>query len=84
MKSFTFAFIFLTLFLAGTMAQAKQFQPDRHNSHANLDQAVQQVKQQTGGRILSAKTKNNDGKKVHKIKVLLPDGKVRIIRGNAK
>ena len=81
MKPFIFAFIFLTLSLAGTVTQAKQFQPE---NHTNLDQAVQQVKKQTGGRILSAKTKNNDGKKVHKIKVLLPNGKVRIIRVNAK
>ena len=84
MKPFIFAFIFLTLFLAGTMAQAKQFQSENHNSQTNLDQAVQQVKQQTGGRILSAKTKNKDGRQVHKIKVLLPNGKVRIIRVNAK
>ena len=84
MKPFIFAFIFLTLTLACTMTQAKQFQGENHNSHTNLDQAVQQVKEQTGGRILSAKTKNNDGKQVHKIKVLLPNGKVRIIRVNAK
>ena len=84
MKPFIFAFIFLTLFLAGTVTQAKQVQGESHNGHMNLDKAVQQVKQQTGGRILSAKTKNNDGRQVHKIKVLLPNGKVRIIRVNAK
>ena len=84
MKPFIFAFIFLTLSLAGTLTQAKQFQSESHNSHTDLDQAVQQVKQKTGGRILSAKTKNKDGRQVHKIKVLLPDGKVRIIRVNAK
>ena len=81
MKPYIFAFIFLTLALAGTVTQAKQPHPE---NHTNLDQAVQQVKKQTGGRILSAKTKNNDGQQVHKIKVLLPNGKVRIIRVNAK
>ena len=83
MKSFIFALICMTLLSTGTMALAKQFRPENHNADMNLDQAVQQVKQQTGGRILSAKTKNNDGRQVHKIKVLLPNGKVRIIRVNA-
>ena len=43
----------------------------------SLEQAVQQVKQQTGGRILSAKT---DNKGNHKIKVLLPSGKVKTVK----
>ena len=73
----------MTLLSTGTMALAKQFRPENHDADMNLDQAVQQVKQQTGGRILSAKTKNNDSRQVHKIKVLLPNGKVRIIRVNA-
>lgn len=79
MKPFIFALIFLTASLADTVAQAES-----HNSHTSLDQAVQQVKKQTGGRILSAKTKTNDGRQVHNIKVLLPNGKVRIIRVNTK
>lgn len=47
--------------------------------HVTLDQAVAQVKQQTGGRILTAETKNRDGQPVHRIKVLMPDGRVRVI-----
>ena len=74
----------MTLLSTGTMALAKQFRPENTDGGLNLDQAVQQVKQQTGGRVLSAKTKNNDGREVHKIKVLLPNGKVRIIRVNAR
>ncbi|MGD8407609.1 MAG: hypothetical protein PVF21_03225 [Thiohalophilus sp.] len=48
-----------------------------------LDAAVRQVKQQTGGRILSAETITRNGKKMHRIKVLLPDGTVRVMMINA-
>jgi len=50
----------------------------------SLDTAVRQVKQQTGGRILSAETVSRNGKRIHRIKVLLPDGTVRIMRFNAE
>ena len=46
----------------------------------SLDQAVQSVKEKTGGRILSAKTVNRNGQRIHKIKVLLPSGKVQVFR----
>lgn len=52
-------------------------------SGQSLDTAVQSVKQKTGGRILSAKTVNKNGKRVHKIKVLLPSGKVQVFSVNA-
>ncbi len=42
----------------------------------SLDQAVAQVRQQTGGRVLSAETVNS----VHQIRVLTDSGKVRLIR----
>lgn len=48
----------------------------------SLDAAIQQVRQQTGGRILSATTVNNNGQPVHRIKVLLPSGEVRIFKVN--
>ena len=83
MKPLIFALFVLILSSTGTMALAKQFRPENHNAEMNLDEAVLQVKQQTGGRVLSAKTKNKDGRVVHKIKVLLPNGKVRIIRVDA-
>lgn len=53
-------------------------------SRKNLNSAVQSVKQKTGGRILSTKTVNKNGQRVHKIKVLLPSGKVRVFSINAQ
>ena len=49
----------------------------------SLDAAVRQVRQQTGGRILSAETVQGNGGRIHRIKVLLPDGTVRIMTFNA-
>ncbi len=42
-----------------------------------LSQAVEQVRSQTGGRILSAETKVQGNREVHHIKVLTKDGKVK-------
>lgn len=49
----------------------------------SLDAAVAQVRRETGGRILSAETVNKGGHRVHRIKVLTPDKRVRIINVNA-
>ena len=43
----------------------------------SLSEAVEQVRRQTGGRILSAETKLEGGREVHHIKVLTEDGKVK-------
>lgn len=43
----------------------------------SLSEAIDQVRQQTGGRILSAETKVSGGRDVHHIKVLTKDGKVK-------
>lgn len=42
-----------------------------------LSQAVEDVRRQTGGRILSAQTRVQGGREVHHIKVLTKDGKVK-------
>lgn len=43
----------------------------------SLSQAVEDVRRQTGGRILSAQTRVQGGREVHHIKVLTKDGKVK-------
>ena len=53
-------------------------------SGLSLNQAVQQVRRETGGRILSADTVNQDGRAVHRIKVLTPSGQVRIVTIDAQ
>jgi len=46
----------------------------------SLAEAVEQVRRQTNGRILSAQTKVNGNREVHHIKVLTKDGKVRTVK----
>ncbi len=48
-----------------------------------LEQAAAKVRRQTGGRILSAKESRRGGRKVYRIKVLLPSGNVRVVTVNA-
>ena len=50
----------------------------------SLDEAVARVKQQTNGRILTAETTERKGKPVHRIKVLLPNGSVRVMYVDAE
>ena len=46
----------------------------------SLSEAVEQVRRQTNGRILSAQTKISGNREVHHIKVLTKDGKVRTVK----
>ncbi len=49
----------------------------RAHADISLDQAVQQAKQRTGGRVISAETLSQDGRPVYNIRILTQDGKVR-------
>lgn len=49
----------------------------QRNGGMSLSQAVEQVRRQTKGRILSAETRVKGNREVHYIKVLTDDGKVR-------
>ena len=46
----------------------------------SLNQAVEQVRRQYGGRILSAETRREGNREVHHIKVLTEDGKVKTVK----
>lgn len=54
------------------------------NNGKTLSQAVEQVRRQTGGRILSAETRMQGDREVHHIKVLTKDGKVRTHKVNGR
>ena len=86
MKTLTVMIALLAL-MAGTVqaapvweAQGFAHRPVADNGSAkrgkSLDQAVKDVRRQTGGRILSAETQGSE----HRIKVLTPDNRVRIVR----
>lgn len=46
----------------------------------SLSEAIDQVRRQTGGRILSAETRVKGNREIHHIKVLTKDGKVRTVK----
>ncbi len=50
----------------------------------SLSQAVEQVRRQYNGRILSAVTQVNGDREVHEIKVLTQDGTVKTVRVQGK
>lgn len=80
---------FVTCLLAGllawaAMAPAEARRDGRSPRHANpgqerlsLDEAVVNVRRDTGGRVLSAWTREQQGSTSYRIKVLLPDASVR-------
>jgi hypothetical protein len=47
-----------------------------------LSQAIESVRKQTGGRVVSAETKVQGGREVHHIKVLMENGKVKTFKVN--
>jgi len=76
----------LILLLAAMPVTAAPFHYQRvqiaQNGHAgngtiSLDQAVSQARQQHKGKVLSADTITVNGRKVYRIKILTPDGRVK-------
>lgn len=51
----------------------------RARGERSLDESVARVRRETRGRVLSADTEQRDGESVHRIKVLTPDGRVRVL-----
>ena len=46
----------------------------------SLDEAVERARTQLGGRVISAETQDRDGQRIHNIRVLTKDGKLKRIR----
>ena len=50
------------------------------NTGVSLEQAASRLRKESGGRLLSAEERGENGDRVYRFKVLMPDGVVRIIR----
>lgn len=72
-------FFLLLLTLALPAAPAAAAQRVAAVTGITLEQAVAQVRRDTGGRILAAETVQENGRRVHRIKVLTPDNSVRML-----
>lgn len=87
MKRYLF-FLLLLLPLAAPAAvsvEGRVMDIQRVNQAADsgLEAAVERVQKEQGGRILSAETVQEEGRRVHVIKVLTPDNSVRTLRIDA-
>ena len=54
------------------------------NDDVSLEEAVRRVREDTGGRILAAETVQEDGRRVHRIRVLVEKGRVKTYRIDAR
>ena len=73
-KFFTIALFALASFGAVTIASAQSGEPD-----VSMDQAVQRVQRETGGKVLSAEPHHVGRRTEYRIKVLTPQGHVRVM-----
>ncbi len=87
---FPIASLLISLMLCVAPAISAESAPLRNDGHVlarmlaqgggmTLDQAVEQVRRQYNGRIVSAETKVSGNREIHYIKVLLDDGKVKTV-----
>ena len=53
-------------------------------SWLSLDEVTKQIRQNSEKRVLGAKTETIDGREVHVIKVLTPDGRIQYLRIDAE
>lgn len=49
------------------------------HAQISVDQAVAKVQREVGGRVLSADSESRDGRVRYRVKLLLPDGRVKIV-----
>ncbi len=56
------------------------FRIAQNSNGKTLSEAIESVRRQTGGQIVSATTKVSNGQETHHIKVLTKDGKVKTVK----
>lgn len=71
--------MFAAIAAAGALAAPPKAPPNARE-HLTLESAVQQVQQQTDGRILAADSIPSGRNKLYRIKVLTPEGHVRVMQ----
>ncbi|MGH8212330.1 MAG: PepSY domain-containing protein [Rhodanobacteraceae bacterium] len=77
---FRFATIVPALVLCAAAVAAPPSRSQNGHQQMSLEGAVQHVQRQTNGRILAADSIPNGRNKLYRIKVLTPDGHVRVMQ----
>lgn len=80
-----FAIVALALVAVPASAQRGQGQEAHAEARRNeLPESVLRAERQTGGEVLRAEPMQRDGREVYRLKVLTPDGRVRIMRDDPR
>lgn len=61
-----------------------QFHRDRSHSNNRLRDSVRSIERDTGGRVLRAESFSRGGNEMHRVKVLTPDGRVRVMQNTPR
>lgn len=84
MRAAPSALIALSALLAATDLRAQAEPPSEppaaHRERSELPESVLRAERETGGQVLRAESMQRDGREVYRLKVLTPDGRVRIMR----
>lgn len=72
--------LILNLFLTILLASFSQSTVARNKSNVSLEDASEFIREQSKGKVLSARTTNFNGEKKHRIQVLTPSGRVKIFQ----
>lgn len=59
-------------------------QPRVESPRSELPESVLRAERETGGQVLRAEAMQRDGREVYRLKVLTPDGRVRIMRDDPR
>ena len=84
-------FVVLLLPLAVLVSEARAQQDAREEPSARIEsprselpESVLRAERETGGQVLRAESMQRDGREVYRLKVLTPDGRVRIMRDDPR
>lgn len=80
MRAAPSALIALSALLAATDLRAQAELSAAPRERSELPESVLRAERETGGQVLRAESMQRDGREVYRLKVLTPDGRVRIMR----
>ena len=69
-----------TALLAATAADAR----DRRHEREEVGDTVRRVERETGGEVLRAEPMQREGREVYRLKVLTPEGRVRVVQDDPR
>lgn len=78
------AIVLFAVSAAPAFAQQDEASLRSESRRSELPESVLRAERQTGGEVLRAESMQRDGREVYRLKVLTPDGRVRIMRDDPR